>query len=175
MVKNQIEKLKSKINKSFPQDIMSFPRLIKSFPRDIMSFPRLYKSLPQDIKSFPRLNKSFPRDIMSFPRLNKSLPQDIMFSPDSVTACHFLEILYRSLDLISRSLKILCPSLYLISRSLEIIMLRERDIELKERLKNKMCMSLPGFRTIILFAPCLLFSLFLLSFRDNNSKLNKCI
>ena len=52
--KNQIEKLKSKINKSFPQDI-------KSFPRDIMLFSRLYKSLPQDIMSFPRLNKSFPQ------------------------------------------------------------------------------------------------------------------
>ena len=53
--KNLIETLKSKINKSFPQFIMSFSRLIKSFLR-------LNKSFPRDIMSFPVLNKSFPRD-----------------------------------------------------------------------------------------------------------------
>ena len=37
-------------------------RLIKSFPQDIMSFPRLNKSFHQNIICFPRLNKSFPRD-----------------------------------------------------------------------------------------------------------------
>ena len=68
---------------------------------------------------------------------------------------HFLNILCRSLDLISRSLKILCRSLDFISRSLDllsrslnIIMSREREIKLRERLKNKICMSLPGFRII---------------------------
>ena len=60
--------------------------------------------------------------------------------------CCSLDLISRSLKLISRSLKIVCSSLDLISRSRENIISRERDIKLREQLKNKMCMSLPGFR-----------------------------
>ena len=65
---------------------------------------------------------------MSFPRLNISFPR----------ISRSLKILCRSLDLISRSLDF-------ISSSLKMIMSRERDIKLRECLKNKICMSLHGF------------------------------
>ena len=118
---------------SFPRLIKSFPQLNKSFPRDIMSFPRLNKSFPKDItsvprliESFPLLNKSFPQDIMSIPRLIKSFPQDIMSIPRLIKSFP---------RLISHSLKKICISL-------------DRHNKLREKLKNKICMSLPGFRTI---------------------------
>ena len=69
--------------------------------------------------SFPRLNKSFSR-------LTKSFHQDIMSFP--------------------RLNKSFPQDIMSLSRSLEIIMSREQDIKLRERPKNKMCMSLPGFR-----------------------------
>ena len=67
---------------------------------------------------------SFPRLHMSFPRLNKSFPRDIMLFPQ----------LNKSFPQLNKL-------------SLKLLMSRERDIKLRERLENKICMFLPRFRT----------------------------
>ena len=131
---------------------------------------KTYSSVGIVCRSLDFTSRSIKILCRSFDLVSRSL--HFLISHSRKILCHFLD-LSRSLDLLSRSLhlisrslhlivvasryvvpvdlisrsrKILCRSLDLMSCSLKIIMSRERDIKLRERLKDKICMSLPGFR-----------------------------